>query len=285
MPTSKKQPDRYFDRIERVRAHIRDHLDEPLDLDTLADVACLSRFHWTRIYQAMTGESPVDTVRRLRLERAARELANGETDLHRMAIRSGYTSQSAFTRAFANAFGKPPATFRSSGLHAELATAIKEQNVMAFPIDLRTIPARPAIGLEHRGPYHGIGATFELLFSQLARANLAEQVVGVFGRYVDDPKLVAPVDLRSHACAFLRHPVTAPAPLESFEAGGGLHAVLTYKGPYSAMQPAYDWLFGVWLPKSGHIPRDAPCLEVNLNTPDKTPQQDLLTEICLPVEE
>jgi AraC family transcriptional regulator len=156
---------------------------------------------------------------------------------------------------------------------------------MAFPIELRTIPSRPAIGLEHRGPYHGIGATFGLLFTQLAKARLTDQIAGVFGRYIDDPKLVAPADLRSHACAFLRESITAPAPLETFEAGGGLHAVLTYKGPYSAMQPAYDWLFGVWLPKSGHIPRDTPCLEINLNTPDTTPPQELLTEICLPLEE
>jgi AraC family transcriptional regulator len=285
MTSPKKQPDRYLDRIERVRTHIRDNLDAPLDLDTLADVACLSRFHWTRIYQAMTGESPVETVRRLRLERAARDLATGDADLHRLAIRSGYTSQSAFTRAFAIAYGMPPATFRSSGLHAELAAAIKEQNAMAFPIDLRTLPTRPAIGLEHRGPYHGIGATFGLLFSELARANLTDHVVGIFGRYLDDPKLVAPADLHSHACAFIHHPVTAPAPLVTFEACGGLHAVLTYKGPYSAMQPAYDWLFGVWLPQSGRVPRDAPCLEINLNTPDTTPPQELLTEICLPLEE
>ena len=156
---------------------------------------------------------------------------------------------------------------------------------MAFPIELRTIPARPAVGLLHRGPYHGIGATFGLLFTQLAKANLTGQVEGIFGRYVADPKLVVPADLHSHACAFLRTAVTVPAPLEALEAGGGLHGVLTYKGPYSAMQPAYDWLFGVWLPKSGHIPRDAPCLEINLNTPDTTPPQDLLTEICLPLEE
>jgi AraC family transcriptional regulator len=261
MSKQSRPPDRYLDRVELVRAHIRDHLDDPLDLDTLADVACLSRFHWTRIYQAMTGETPVETVRRLRLERAARELANGEPDLHRLAIRSGYASQSAFSRAFANAYGAPPATFRNSGLHAQLTSAIKEQNAMAFPIELRTLPVRPAVGLEHRGPYHGIRATFGLLFTHLAKAGLIDRTAGVFGRYVDDPKLVAAADLRSHACAFLNHSITPPPPLETFDAGGGLHAVLTYTGPYSAMQPAYDWLFGVWLPRSGHIPRDAPFLE------------------------
>ena len=107
---------RYIDRIERVQAHIHDHLDDPLDLDTLAEIACLSRFHWTRIYQAMTGESPVDTVRRLRLDRAARDLVRGERDIHRLALKAGYGSQAAFTRAFSSAFGQSPAAFVRSTL-------------------------------------------------------------------------------------------------------------------------------------------------------------------------
>ena len=67
----------YLDRIERVRAHIRADLDAPLDLDALAEVACMSRFHWHRIYQAMSGETTAQTVRRLRLARAAEDLAPG----------------------------------------------------------------------------------------------------------------------------------------------------------------------------------------------------------------
>jgi len=40
----------YLDRIERVRTHIRANLDEPLDLDVIAEVSCLSRLHWHSIY-------------------------------------------------------------------------------------------------------------------------------------------------------------------------------------------------------------------------------------------
>jgi transcriptional regulator GlxA family with amidase domain len=93
MPTPTEQ--RYLIRIQRVREHIDDHIDEPLDLGALSEIACLSRFHWTRIYQAMTGETPVEAVRRLRLERAAIELVRGEPDLHGLAIKSGYTWQAA----------------------------------------------------------------------------------------------------------------------------------------------------------------------------------------------
>ena len=45
----------YEQRLQRVSAYIYDHLDEELDLDRLADIACLSPHHWHRIYRAVHG--------------------------------------------------------------------------------------------------------------------------------------------------------------------------------------------------------------------------------------
>lgn len=67
----------YKARILRVLTHIHEHLDEELDLEELARVACFSSFHFHRIFAAMTGETIADHVRRLRLERAAIELRGG----------------------------------------------------------------------------------------------------------------------------------------------------------------------------------------------------------------
>jgi AraC family transcriptional regulator len=274
----------YLDRVERVREYIRANLDGDLDLDTLADVACLSRFHWHRIYQAMTGETTSQTVRRIRLARAAEDLAHSTRSLPLIAERAGYASQSAFTRAFTAAHGIGPAEFREAGMHAALQQAIAEDNAMAFQIDIRTLPARPAIGLLHKGDFVQIGATFERLFGLLGAAGLIGHARGPFGRYREGPDGIAPEDLRSHACVFTDVLLQPPAPLEVFETAGGAYAVLTYKGPYSAMQPAYQWLFGVWLPASGREPRESHVLEINLNTPMDTAPSELLTEICLPLE-
>ena len=57
----------YQQRILRVLTHIQAHLDEPLDLEELARVACFSSFHFHRVFAAMTGETIADHVRRLRL--------------------------------------------------------------------------------------------------------------------------------------------------------------------------------------------------------------------------
>lgn len=55
----------YEERLGRVIAYIHDHLDDQLDLNQLAEVACLSPYHWHRIYYAIQGEAIVATVKTL----------------------------------------------------------------------------------------------------------------------------------------------------------------------------------------------------------------------------
>ena len=47
----------YNDRLNRVTAYIYDHLDDEIDLNRLAEVACLSPYHWHRVYHALHGET------------------------------------------------------------------------------------------------------------------------------------------------------------------------------------------------------------------------------------
>src|SRR5580692_2939940 len=104
--------DDYQGRILRVLTHIQEHLDESLDLEELARVACFSSFHFHRIFAAMTGETIADHVRRLRLERAALELRAGGKPVIQVALDAGYEAHEAFTRAFKAAYGVSPTEFR-----------------------------------------------------------------------------------------------------------------------------------------------------------------------------
>ena len=67
-------PRSYEARLLRVLAYIYDNLDGDLSLDTLAEIACMSRFHWHRVFRAMTGETLADAIRRIRMAKAANAL-------------------------------------------------------------------------------------------------------------------------------------------------------------------------------------------------------------------
>jgi len=62
--------------MHRVIAHIDEHLDQPLDLHKLADVAHFSPFHFHRIFAAWMRETLGDYLRRRRVEVAAMRLAS-----------------------------------------------------------------------------------------------------------------------------------------------------------------------------------------------------------------
>ena len=104
--------------IEDVKRYIREHINEPLDRETLAAVAGFSIPHFHRVFRAHVGESAVCYVRRLRLERAGRKLRMGAVDITEVALATGYDSHAAFSKAFKQQFGVSPSEFRQLGCTA-----------------------------------------------------------------------------------------------------------------------------------------------------------------------
>jgi AraC-like DNA-binding protein/predicted dithiol-disulfide oxidoreductase (DUF899 family) len=100
--------------MSRTVAYIQAHLDEALTPHRLADVACFSQPYFHRVFRAVLGESAMDHVRRLRLEKAAYLLKTSRQSIGRIALDAGYGAQEAFTRVFQAYFGIGPRTFRRS---------------------------------------------------------------------------------------------------------------------------------------------------------------------------
>jgi AraC family transcriptional regulator len=107
-----------IDCIQDVKRYIRDHIQEPLDRETLAAVAGFSIPHFHRVFTAQVGESAASYVRRLRLERAARKLRMGAVDITEVALAAGYDSHASFSKAFRQQFGLSPREFRQLGCTA-----------------------------------------------------------------------------------------------------------------------------------------------------------------------
>jgi AraC family transcriptional regulator len=275
---------RYEARLNRVLEHIYDHLDEPLDIDRLAEIACLSPYHWHRIYQAMHGETVASTVRRLRLHRAAGYLANGSMSIAEIAERSGYSSLQSFSRTFRAMFGMPPAQYRKQGTHSRFKPALSGGNQMTMhEVEIREVPAMQVLTIDHTGSYMQIGKAFDGLIGWLAARDLLSPEMRMVGIYYDDPGVVAEAELRSKAGVVLPRAVEVAAPVGLTPVRAATYAVLRHKGPYADMAGAYQWLYGEWLVQSGREAADAPVFEEYLNNPKDTAPSELVTEICLPL--
>jgi AraC family transcriptional regulator len=273
----------YQDRLDRVTSYIYDHLDDDIDLNRLADVACLSPYHWHRVYHAMHGETVAATVRRLRLHRAAGLLANTSMTIDAVAVKSGYSSVQAFTRAFSADYGMPPAQYRSHGAHAAFRIGRMDAMPNSYEVTIGRFAPLQAVAIDHTGSYMQIGKAFDPLFGWCAARGLLGPQSRAFGIFYDDPFSVAEDRLQSRACVVVDGAVDVASPVMQAEIPGGLCAALRFQGPYATMRSAYQWLYGEWLVQSGAEPADAPVFEEYLNNPRDTAPADLLTDIYLPL--
>jgi AraC family transcriptional regulator len=274
----------YEARLNRVTVYLYEHLDEDIRPEHLAEIACLSAYHWHRIYAAMRGETLSATIRRLRLQRAADRLANSDAPIDAVASSAGYGSADAFARAFKDVYGQTPAAYRTAGSHAAFKAANKALDAAGFPVAVETLPSLRCASVAHVGSYMQIDRAMMQLFGELAARKLLAPNQGMIGAFYDDPDLVPVDDLRSRACSPTPGDFEFAQPLEETVLRGGLYARLRYQGPYADMKDAYRWLLGVWLPHSGHEPDDAPVFESYLNSPQQVAPRDLLTDIHLPLK-
>jgi AraC family transcriptional regulator len=282
--TSTSERTNYEERLSRVTDHIYGHLDEDIDLARLAEIACLSPYHWHRVYHALKGETIAATVKRLRLHRAAGFLANTTLAIEEISARSGYSNPDSFARAFKEALGLSPAQYRKNGSHAKFSARGADAASAPGDVVIKTLPSMQAICIEHAGSYMMIGKAFEALFARLVAGNLlGSGTPRLIGIYYDDPSAVPEAALRSRAGVVAEAPVAVAPPLDLIDIHGGRYALLRHKGPYADMKAAYQWLYGEWLVQSGAEAADAPVFEAYLNSPRDTPPTELLTDICLPL--
>ena len=274
----------YDKRIARVIDHIYSNPSADLSLDSLADIAAMSRFHWHRVFSALTGESCAQIVRRVRMHRAAFWLVQTDWSIAKVARKVGYTNTQSFTRAFRDVFDDTPNAIRDAQAQHVLTLKRKAGEEDMYDVTIENAPARRLAAHEHIGPYDEVSKSYEKVSAIFTTRNLWSTARGMVGIYYDDPSTVPPAQLRSHAAIELANGAAVPEGLEEVRIEGGESAILLMKGAYSGLKDAYEWLYGQWLPQSGRMPADQPSYEVYLNSPMDTAPAELRTQICVPLQ-
>jgi AraC family transcriptional regulator len=144
----------WSDRMNASISYIEDNLAGEIDFNVAAEKAACSLFHFQRMFFAIIGVTPAEYTRRRRLTLAARELTTSSVKVIDVALKYGYDSPEAFSRAFRNVHGINPQAARTSG--AKLAAfprisfhiEIKGDNDMDYRIIEK--PAFDVIGRSRR---------------------------------------------------------------------------------------------------------------------------------------
>lgn len=96
--------------------YIEEHLDGDVDIARAASFASCTEGQFRRIFSYLAGMGLAEYVRKRRLSCAALDLSRGERVLD-VAVRYGYSSPTAFNRAFQEVLGMSPSEARCPGAH------------------------------------------------------------------------------------------------------------------------------------------------------------------------
>jgi AraC family transcriptional regulator len=266
-----------------VAYYIRTHLDQPLELSVLSDLAGFSRYHFHRIFRALAGESLAAYVRRERLQRAAVRLRETVDEIAGIGMEAGYDSPSAFSRIFASHFGVTPSEFRADGS----VPVVPSHAFPAFrsrPMEYRVeeLPSLRLLAVRRTGRYrHSAPAAFQSLLEIARRHNLIDEDTMFLGLSYDSPEAHEDDELRFDACITSSEPPVEE--LHVVEHRAGPYAIYRHQGPYHLIEHIFDRLLDAAILSGAHQLRDEPFVEINLNDPAVVEPKDLLTDVCVPI--
>ncbi|HEX3749514.1 MAG TPA: AraC family transcriptional regulator [Streptosporangiaceae bacterium] len=98
--------------LRRAHDHIDQHYASPLDLNQLARVACVSKFHFARSFEAAYGLTPIRYLSRRRIERAQDLLRHANLTVTEICFLVGFSSLGSFSSLFTRMTGETPTAYR-----------------------------------------------------------------------------------------------------------------------------------------------------------------------------
>ncbi|TFW28736.1 AraC family transcriptional regulator, partial [Massilia arenosa] len=194
-------------RLRRVLDYMEQHLDGPITLAALAEQACLSKFHFERFYCESLGETPLATVRRLRLARGRALLLAGDS-VWAASLCCGYGSPQTFARAFQREYGMAPTQARRGSDAGE----------PHYRLALVDLAPRPVYQLPFADFSPAPSAAFDQLLARAAWT-VWSQVEGGLD------------DAQSGACLERADGMATLRGLRAAALGGGRHVQIRWRGP------------------------------------------------------
>ncbi|PIZ03981.1 MAG: AraC family transcriptional regulator [Gammaproteobacteria bacterium CG_4_10_14_0_8_um_filter_38_16] len=278
----------YQERILKVLVYIQNNLDQTLSLEALAETAHFSPFHFHRIFTAHTGESIKSYIRRLRLERATRDLSLTDLPIIQISERAGYETQQSFHRAFKEAFNITPKEFRDKA--GNEITAFQHEEKLAKRhqpiVEVKIIEPIKVAFARHTGSYKDVFQSWFKLVGEVGMNHLLSEKTLKISIPHDAPETTPEDKIRYDACVTIDE-------LKSFKPKGqvgiqtlrgGKYAVITHHGPLDTIESTYQILFAIWLPQSGYEPADFPNFMLHRKMPFVTPDKIVETDIYLPLK-
>lgn len=277
----------WIDRLNQTIRYIEEHLAEEINYDQLAQIACCSTYHFQRMFTYMAGVSLSEYIRRRRMSLAANDLYNSDEKIIDIGLKYGYTSPTAFNRAFQSIHGTAPSTIKKGG------AMMKVYPPISFKITVKGVEEMN-YRIEEKEEFRIIGIS-EPLDKEIE--NNFNHVPQMWQKAAMDGTIPRLAPLMNHqpmgllgvsACNndeewqyFIAVSSTAPIDdtLKEYIVPAAAWAIFKGTGTGQSIQELERRIVTEWLPTSGYEYANGPDIEVYLN-PDPNNTQ---YEVWIPV--
>ena len=267
--------------VNIVVEYINNHLGEEIDLEKLAEISHFSPYHFHRIMKAFLHEPLGAFIVRTRIETAARLLRYSSMSVSDIAYQIGYGSPSSLSKIFKQFYGISPNEYRNNKDHV-----IMKPLEINPALEVREQQPKQVIYVRLTGAYMALAycEAWKKLYAYVSEEKIDTRYMEYICIYHDDPKVTEPKNLRTDVCFTVPSPAQPRGEIGVKEIPGGKYLIFRYKGPYANLGAVYDTIYGHWIPQGGYTVSNSRGYESYLNSPESTPPEELLTEICIPVE-
>lgn len=283
----------WITKMNMAITYIEDNLEDEINISSVAKVACVSTYHFYRLFDILSGISVGEYIRRRRLTKAGQELGISDTKVVDIALKYGYKSPEAFTKAFKKLHGINPSQAKK-----------QEGELKLYPPLSFTLSVRGNTLMEYR-----IEKKEKLYFFGKALRNVNQSDKASIPKYVDDcyndgtmDKMFKVAGIFDDYAIYMENNMTyetytyavavekkegvvVPDDLEEFIIPELTWAIFIAYGPISqSLRELRLRIFGEWFPSSNYRHANAPMIEMFPCQMASSQSKDFKVEIWIPVE-
>lgn len=260
----------WVDRLNEAVRYIEDNLTGEIEYEKLGQIACCSAYHFQRMFNYIAGVPLSEYIRRRKMSLAAVDIQGGEAKIIDVAAKYGYSSPTAFNRAFQSVHGVSPSAVRGEGVPIKLFPPITIKVTVKGVEEMN-------YRIETRKAFRIVGKSFPL--SREIERNFAE-VPQMWQGAVEDGTIEIIVSLMNgEPCGVLgvsvctdgeewRYYIAVSSAaeiddaLEEYVVPGCTWAVFPGSGTGKSIQELEGRIVTEWLPTSGYEFTNGPDIEV-----------------------
>ena len=276
----------WIERLNEAMGYMEEHLADEIDMEKLGKIACCSSYHFQRMFTYMAGVPLSEYIRRRKMSLAAVDLQGKDRKIIDVAAKYGYSSPTAFNRAFQSVHGIAPSAVKNEGVSVksfppiQFKITVKGVEEMNYRIETKDAFRITGVSVPLNKDIEKNFAVIPSKWQEIAMDGTLQKLIGMMDT---EPMGVLGVSTCNDTEPWRYYIAVSTKKtgedLEEYMVPAATWAIFPGEGTNQSIQELERRIVTEWLPTSGYEYGNAPDVEVYLN-PDPENAQ---FEVWIPV--